>query len=353
MLLSAVVVVRNEAALLVECLPRLSFADEVLVLDMESTDDSSHVAASHGARVIRIPVEPIAERVRNTGFEESQGEWVLFIDPDEFVPPVTGGQIRTVLGNATAVGYYLPFRTFAFGRPLEHGFGLWPMLRLTRRDSARYPAGELPAHTLPQVNGPVESLVGRIEPIEHHCFRDISQVIEKSLRYAQSRGTTLGPVQTPDLLYAHKMLLRNLVLLELWRDGSAGLVAGAMVAIGDTLAHFYAWEALGYPEIGGGGRSAISNPSFDQLWGSLSRSSRSTLLNWIDHQTRPRREAREVFGWLRDAGRLAPRILLTKSAAKLALAALIPARVRAAIRRLSTEGESTRPGTSFSRDSRP
>jgi hypothetical protein len=336
MLLSAVVVVRNEAELLAECLPRLSFADEVLVLDMESTDDSSDVAASHGARVIRVPVEPIAERIRNTGFEESRGEWVLFIDPDEFVPPVTGGQIRKVLGNTTAAGYYLPFKTFAFGRPLEHGFGRWPMLRLTRRDSARYPAGELPAHTSPQVEGPVESLVGRIEPIEHHCFRSISQVIEKSWRYAQTQGTSLGPVKTPDLLTAHKMLLRNLVMHELWRDGSAGLVAGSLAAIADTLAHFYAWEALGYPDIGGGGDSVISNPSFDQLWGSLSRSSRSQLLNWIDHQTRPRRDAREVLGWLKDAARIQPKVLLTKSAAKLILATLIPARVRNAIRHRGT-----------------
>jgi hypothetical protein len=332
MLLSAVVVARNEAALLVECLPRLSFADEVLVLDMESTDDSSQVAASHGARVIRVPVEPIAERVRNTGFEKSRGEWVLFIDPDELVPPLTGGQIRTVLGDTAASGYYLPFKTFAFGRPLEHAFGLWPSLRLTRRDSARYPAGELPAHTSPQVKGPVESLVGRIEPIEHHCFRDISQVIEKSWRYAQSRGTSLGPVQTPDLLSATKLLLRYLVLHEAWRDGSAGLVAGSMVAIADTLAHFYAWEALGYPDIGGGGRNVISNPSFDQLWGSLSRSSRSQLLEWIDHQTRPRRDAREVLGRLRNAARIEPRVLLSKSAVKLILAALIPTRVLAAIR---------------------
>jgi len=64
--LSAIVTSRNEARLLGRCLDAIAFCEELIVVDLESDDDTAAVAAAHGARVVRHPLVPIAEAARVT-----------------------------------------------------------------------------------------------------------------------------------------------------------------------------------------------------------------------------------------------------------------------------------------------
>lgn len=84
--ITAVVVSRNEAAFLERCLPTLQFCEEVLVIDLESVDETVSVATAHGAEVIRHPVEQTVERVRNAVLDRARHDWVLTTDPDEELP---------------------------------------------------------------------------------------------------------------------------------------------------------------------------------------------------------------------------------------------------------------------------
>src|SRR5581483_5092839 len=84
---TAVVSSHNEARLLERCLPTLAFCDEVLVIDIASEDDTTSVAEAHGARVLRHEWVPIAERARMELVGEASHDWLLFMDPDETMPP--------------------------------------------------------------------------------------------------------------------------------------------------------------------------------------------------------------------------------------------------------------------------
>jgi glycosyltransferase involved in cell wall biosynthesis len=95
--LTAIVGSHNESALLRRCLPSVAFCDEVIVIDIDSRDDTAAVAAAHGARVLRHAWVPIAERARMELVGEARHDWLLLLDPDEEVPAVLASQIRAVL----------------------------------------------------------------------------------------------------------------------------------------------------------------------------------------------------------------------------------------------------------------
>lgn len=87
----------NEARLLERCLPSLAFCDEVIVIDIASDDDTAAVARAHGARVLQHEWVPIAEHARLELVGEAANEWLLFIDPDEMLPPTLARQVGDLL----------------------------------------------------------------------------------------------------------------------------------------------------------------------------------------------------------------------------------------------------------------
>ena len=76
----------NEAALLSDCLMRLTDFDELLVCNMQSSDDTVAVANRFGARIIDVPIVPIAESVRQLALDAVRTEWALMVDADEHLP---------------------------------------------------------------------------------------------------------------------------------------------------------------------------------------------------------------------------------------------------------------------------
>lgn len=84
--LTALVTSRNEADLLGRCLDSIAFCDEVVVIDVESSDDTADVARAHGAVVVEHAYVPIAEAARVTVAPTARYDWLLVVDPDEEVP---------------------------------------------------------------------------------------------------------------------------------------------------------------------------------------------------------------------------------------------------------------------------
>jgi glycosyltransferase involved in cell wall biosynthesis len=121
---SALVVARNEEAMLGECLASLGFADEIVVVLDRCEDRSAELARAAGARVIEGAWELEGER-RNLGIEACASDWIVEIDADERVPEALRQEIRGHIAAAAPGVYYLPVRNFVGDREVVHGWGAY------------------------------------------------------------------------------------------------------------------------------------------------------------------------------------------------------------------------------------
>jgi glycosyltransferase involved in cell wall biosynthesis len=119
--ISAIVSSRNEGHLLERCLEAIAFCDEIIVVDLESDDDTAAVAEAHGARVVRHPLVPIAEAARVTVAPQAKHDWILVVDPDEEVPAALAEEVARLLPliDDSVAAVDAPRQYYFAGRPLR------------------------------------------------------------------------------------------------------------------------------------------------------------------------------------------------------------------------------------------
>ncbi|HXQ51539.1 MAG TPA: glycosyltransferase family 2 protein [Stellaceae bacterium] len=179
--LSALVVARNEEARLGDCLERLRFADEIVVVLDRSSDGSAGIASRAGARLVEGAWEIEGER-RNAGIDACRGDWILEVDCDERVSPALAAEIRAAIAGA-ADGYFLvPMANHIGGRLIRHGWGAYngvaAKASLFHRGAKRWGAGRV--HPKIDLTGPRRTLAA---PLDHFVYRDISDMMRRLDRY--------------------------------------------------------------------------------------------------------------------------------------------------------------------------
>jgi glycosyltransferase involved in cell wall biosynthesis len=224
--LSAIIITRNEAANLPDCLASLSFCDEIVVVDQASADDTAAIAAKAGARVVERPHFTGFGRQKQAALDEATGDWVFSIDADERVPDALAREIRVAIARGQHAGYRINRRTFFLGRYLKHG-GWYPdpVLRLARRDAARFTPDAV--HERLDVKGSVGDLAN---DMLHMSYRSIDDVLTKQRRYALLSAKVRRERGAPGGLFA--ALVRSFFtfvkcyIFQLgFLDGAHGLVA--------------------------------------------------------------------------------------------------------------------------------
>jgi len=136
--LSAIVITKNEASNIADCLDSIAFCDERIVVDSGSTDDTVRIAESKGARVVQHAFEGFGAQ-KNFALSLAQGEWLLSLDADERVSAQLAEEILKAIAQPAADAYEMPRLSTFCGRPMRHS-GWFPdyVLRLFRRGKARF-----------------------------------------------------------------------------------------------------------------------------------------------------------------------------------------------------------------------
>jgi glycosyltransferase involved in cell wall biosynthesis len=135
---SAVLITRNAASVLEPCLQSLAFADEIVVVDSSSTDETIDIASDFGARVVQKEWLGFG-RQKQFAVEQASHDWVLCLDADERVSPELAKSIEKALTAPVSPVYRMPRRNRFLGRWLAHGEGYpdWSP-RLFNRMNARW-----------------------------------------------------------------------------------------------------------------------------------------------------------------------------------------------------------------------
>lgn len=243
--ISVCIVCRNEADKLGACLESVAWADEVIVMDLESSDGSREVAERHGAAVVTRQPIPIVEPLRNELAARARGEWILALDPDERVSPGLAEELRRVATRDDVDLVEIPFTHWDFGYPPSHRLHRYdPKPRFYRRERVSWPAEP---NKLPTVAPErLHKLANRDElVIVHERNRTIPEALDRAMRYAPAEAQAM--IDRGETFTARRMLAtladktrKQFVYGEPWRDGMPGLLRAAVL----VAFHFHVWACF-------------------------------------------------------------------------------------------------------------
>jgi (heptosyl)LPS beta-1,4-glucosyltransferase len=232
--ITAAVIARDEEKLIQDCLGSLGWADEVLVLvDAATRDRTREIARASGARVAERAFDGFAAQ-RDAALRLARGEWVLFVDADERVPPALRNEVcARVAAPGGCVGFWIPRHNVLMGRVVRHA-GWWPdyQLRLLQRGHASYDPRRV-VHEVPLLDGPAGYLS---EPLVHFNYRHLAEFLDKQERYARlEAGRWLATYRRRPRLRSVlgqplREFWRRYVSLEGYREGGLGLVVCLVLA---------------------------------------------------------------------------------------------------------------------------
>jgi hypothetical protein len=205
--LSAFVVTYNRASLLETCLRAVSFANELIVVDKSSTDNSAEVAARYADRVERVPWSPTVEDTRAFAASLCRHEWILCLDDDEILSQETGPYLQRYLPTTDADILAIPLRHYILGVHNERAY-YWPEqhYRLFRKGAVEFiprvhSGAVLQSDRLAGI--PVDSGVC----IHHLSYVDVADWIARSNRYTSRPNRVQADAGTAQLIrFAHEQI---------------------------------------------------------------------------------------------------------------------------------------------------
>src|SRR5205814_1628972 len=241
--LTATVITRNEAANLPAALASVAWADEIVVVDSESTDETAAIARAAGARV-EVRAFPGYSDQKNVAASLAAHDWILSLDADERVTPELAGEIRRLLEtDPPRRGYRVPRVSYYLGRWIR-GTDWYPdyQLRLYDRRAGRWNGRRV--HESIALNGEPGLLRS---DLQHFPYRDISHHLSTIDRYttlAAEQGAEEGRPATLAGVVFHPpfAFLRNYVLKRGFTQGAAGLLVSVLNSYYVFLKMAKAWE---------------------------------------------------------------------------------------------------------------
>jgi len=247
--ITAIVIAKNEAAMLANCLETLQWCDEVVVIDHHSEDATVGIAERAGARVTTT-AGSFAE-LRNEGLARSKTEWLFYIDADERVTPILAQEIKEVISTGSDAAYSLGRNNILYGHLLNHGG--WEndrVVRLFQRAALIKWSGAIHEHA--EVSGSIGELK---QALVHFTHRSVVSSLVKSSQWTPIEAQLLFeagvPPVTPLTLVRKTMMeaWRRLVIKRGHRDGMAGWVEGLTQALNRLLVYLQVWELQQKPSI--------------------------------------------------------------------------------------------------------
>lgn len=232
MSLSVIIIAKNESANLRSCLESVAFADQVVVVDGGSTDDTADIARAQGAEVTLAPDWPGFGPQKNRALALACCDWVLSIDADERITPELAEQIRAAMAGGQAGAFEIPRLTRFCGQWIHHcGWTPDYVLRLFRRGQARFSDDLVHEKVLLRQGVPARlntPLLHESYPTPSHYWRKLEAYSDAwaRQRHAQGQRTTMSRAAVSALV----AFLRSYFLRLGFLDGAMGFAVCTMQA---------------------------------------------------------------------------------------------------------------------------
>lgn len=239
--LSVIIITKNEEHNIRRCLESVKWADEIVVLDSGSTDNTLAIVREYTDQV-KVTDWPGFGPQKNRALECATKDWVLSIDADEWLSDELQQEIKQAINHDTSAAYSLPRKSFFCGRLIR--FGDWKNDRITRlfkRGAAKF--NNMLVHEAVEID---EKKVAPLKhPIYHHTYDSIDSAVSKMNYYSMLAAQTLHQAQK-------KASLSKAIVRGLWTffrsyflkmgilDGKFGFV----IAVTNAQASYYKYLKL-------------------------------------------------------------------------------------------------------------
>lgn len=251
--ISVVVNVRNEAENLDKCLRSVqNFADEIIVVDMHSTDESLSVARKYHAKVFSYRPMNYVEPARNFALSKATGRWILLLDPDEYLGKTLKQELKKISNRADVDYVNIPRKNIILGKWFRHS-NWWPdyVTRFFRRGHVDW---KKEIHSQPLVKGQALNLFDSEKlALRHHNYPSVTQFVERALRYSRVQAEELQKndykLKTSDfILKPIQEFNSRFFAARGFRDGWHGLILSVLQAFAVALIYIRLWELEGAQE---------------------------------------------------------------------------------------------------------
>jgi len=246
--LSVVILTRDEEPNIADCLESVRWADEIIVIDDNSSDRTVEIAKRYAGKVITRALNGDFSAQRNAGIEEAAGDWILQMDADERVTEGLKEKITEVLKNGSPMAAFRFRRVNIFcGKPLvAGGEDLHKPLRLFKKDKAKFSRAKIHEELVP--DGPTGELDAAME---HRNFPDISHYVSTQDFYSALEAKALSDkvgllpekMLRGELLFGPVKLFFKIYLKRKgYKDGMRGLIFAVLSAWRRFLIYAKYWE---------------------------------------------------------------------------------------------------------------
>lgn len=237
--ISAYIIAYNEEEKITQALESVTWADEVIVADSYSTDNTAQIAEKFGAKVIQVAFEGFGH-LRNTAIAACSHDWIFSLDSDERCTPAAQQEIQSIIASKGSLdAYYVPRRNYFMGKWIKHS-GFYPDYRqpqLFRKGSLKFKND--PVHERYEVIsnekcGYLKNFINQVP------YKNLEEVINKANRYSTLGAEKLlktqkKPGMMKALMHGFWAAFSIYVLKRGFLDGWPGFI----IAFGNFEGTFY------------------------------------------------------------------------------------------------------------------
>lgn len=179
-MLSVVIITKNEEKMIKACLESVGWADEIVIVDNGSKDDTLKIAKNYTDKIFEIDLQDFAA-IRNLAMEKAKGDWVLYVDADERVLEPLKKEIEVMVTLSDYSAYAISRRNIIFGQEVKYS-PFWPdwVIRLLKKSDFESWIGKV--HEYPKFRG---KLGYSKNSLLHLTHRDLDQIVLKSLNWSK------------------------------------------------------------------------------------------------------------------------------------------------------------------------
>lgn len=190
-MISAVINTYNEEKNIERCLSSIvSFVDEIIIVDMGSTDNTLSKIKPFNPKIYSHPYTGFVEPARNFALEKAKGNWILLVDADEEIPQTLKTTLNHQMKDKNTLFYRIPRKNIIFGKWIRHAYW-WPdyQIRFFRKGSVNWSDK---IHSIPLTRGEGLDLESEEHnAIIHYNYQSISQFIDRLNRYSTIQAKEL------------------------------------------------------------------------------------------------------------------------------------------------------------------